>query len=48
MVCVGGDGTVTKVISHMMTKIQKDEGVDMRLNVTPVKSPVPIGIIPTG
>jgi len=45
---VGGDGTVSKVISHLLDKIQKDNGIELHSTTNPLHAPIPVGIIPTG
>ena len=45
---MGGDGTVTAVISNLLTKAQKDSGIDTRPDFRPTKLDVTIGIIPVG
>ncbi|KAH9489706.1 hypothetical protein Btru_037467 [Bulinus truncatus] len=46
--CMGGDGTVSQLVNAVLTRSQKEKDIEMKPNVVPVKSPVPMGIIPIG
>ena len=48
VVCVGGDGTVNKVINGLLNRIQEVDGIEMKSGVSPHKSRLPVGIIPLG
>ena len=48
IVCVGGDGTVHRVINHLLNKQQRESGTEMTPHLTPLKLRPKIGIIPTG
>lgn len=50
IVCVGGDGTVGRVVTAMLNRVQADEGVNVEeeTGFTAKCCPLPIGIIPTG
>uniref|UniRef100_A0A2C9LK89 DAGKc domain-containing protein n=1 Tax=Biomphalaria glabrata TaxID=6526 RepID=A0A2C9LK89_BIOGL len=48
IVCMGGDGTVNHLVNALLTRAQKEKDIEMKHNITPVKCPIPLGIIPTG
>ncbi|XP_067843771.1 ceramide kinase-like protein isoform X3 [Heptranchias perlo] len=48
VVCVGGDGTVSEVAHALLLRAQIDAGRDIDSNFTPVRAPLPLGIIPAG
>ncbi|XP_041056185.1 ceramide kinase-like protein [Carcharodon carcharias] len=48
VVCVGGDGTASEVAHGLLLRAQIDAGRDIDSNFTPVRAPLPLGIIPAG
>ncbi|XP_069792337.1 ceramide kinase-like protein [Narcine bancroftii] len=48
VVCVGGDGTASEAARALLLRAQIDAGKDVDSNFTPVKAPLPLGIIPAG
>eukprot|EP00062_Callorhinchus_milii_P005931 gi/632945903/ref/XP_007888293.1/ PREDICTED: ceramide kinase-like protein [Callorhinchus milii] len=48
VVCVGGDGTASEVVHGVLLRAQMDAGRDTDSNFTPVRAPLPLGIIPAG
>ena len=48
IVAMGGDGTVSSVLTAMMNKTQKDADIDMKKQTNAARCSVPLGIIPIG
>ncbi|XP_048454517.1 ceramide kinase-like protein [Rhincodon typus] len=48
LVCVGGDGTASELAHGLLLRAQIDAGRDIDSNFTPVRAPLPLGIIPAG
>lgn len=48
IVCVGGDGTVSKVVNELLTRVQKDHDVSLKPGCCVIRPTVPVGIIPVG
>ncbi|XP_063174178.1 ceramide kinase-like protein [Candoia aspera] len=48
VVCVGGDGTVSEIAHGLLVRAQVDAGKNCDNALVPVKSQVPLGIIPAG
>lgn len=48
ILCVGGDGTVNRVVNGLLNRIQEIGGIEMNAGVVPHKSRLPVGIIPLG
>ncbi|XP_043929648.1 ceramide kinase-like protein [Protopterus annectens] len=48
VVCVGGDGTASEVAHSLILRAQMDAGTDANSIFTPVRAPLPLGIIPAG
>ncbi|KFU88617.1 Ceramide kinase-like, partial [Chaetura pelagica] len=48
VVCVGGDGSVSEVAHGLLLKAQIDAGKDTDYVRSPVRAPVPLGVIPAG
>ncbi|XP_072435182.1 ceramide kinase-like protein isoform X3 [Chiloscyllium punctatum] len=48
LVCVGGDGTASEVAHGLLLRAQIDAGRDIDSNFTPVRAPLPLGVIPAG
>lgn len=48
VVCVGGDGSISEVAHGLLLKAQMDAGKETDYILTPVRAPVPFGIIPAG
>uniref|UniRef100_A0A8C4UPJ8 Ceramide kinase like n=1 Tax=Falco tinnunculus TaxID=100819 RepID=A0A8C4UPJ8_FALTI len=48
VVCVGGDGSVSEVAHGLLLKAQIDAGKDTNYIATPVRAPIPLGVIPAG
>lgn len=45
---MGGDGTASEVARALLLRAQIDAGKDVDSNFTPVRAPLPLGIIPAG
>ena len=46
---MGGDGTLLEILNVLLTKVQKEAGVDYDQPTSKLKPlEVPIGVIPTG
>lgn len=48
MVCVGGDGTASETAHGLLVRAQMDAGKNCDNALVPVKSQLPLGIIPAG
>ncbi|XP_064420108.1 ceramide kinase-like protein [Latimeria chalumnae] len=48
VVCVGGDGSASEVAHGLLLRAQMDAGRDTDSIFTPVRAPLPLGIIPAG
>uniref|UniRef100_A0A8D0HIX5 DAGKc domain-containing protein n=1 Tax=Sphenodon punctatus TaxID=8508 RepID=A0A8D0HIX5_SPHPU len=48
VVCVGGDGSASEVVNGLLLRAQMDAGRDTDNILTPVRAPLPLGIIPAG
>uniref|UniRef100_A0A8C5SKJ3 DAGKc domain-containing protein n=1 Tax=Laticauda laticaudata TaxID=8630 RepID=A0A8C5SKJ3_LATLA len=48
VVCVGGDGTVSEIAHGLLVRAQMDAGKNCDNAFVPVKSQLPLGIIPAG
>ena len=48
IVAVGGDGTANKVADALLKRAQKEYDVELKPGLSPVKAPLPLGIIPQG
>ncbi|NXO00373.1 CERKL protein, partial [Rhinopomastus cyanomelas] len=48
MVCVGGDGSVSEIAHGLLLKAQIDAGKNTDCISTPVRAPIPLGVIPAG
>ncbi|XP_032093140.1 ceramide kinase-like protein [Thamnophis elegans] len=48
VVCVGGDGTVSEIAHGLLVRAQMDAGKNCDNALVPVKSQLPLGIIPAG
>lgn len=46
--CCGGDGTVNKLATALLNRVHALKKVDMKPGFNPIKSNLPLGIIPTG
>ncbi|KAG9489636.1 hypothetical protein GDO78_005538 [Eleutherodactylus coqui] len=47
-ICVGGDGSVREVVHGLLLRAQMDAGKAMNGSLSPVRAPLPLGIIPAG
>jgi diacylglycerol kinase family enzyme len=45
---MGGDGTVNKVVHHLLNKVQELEHREKRMGFTPARSTLPVAILPIG
>jgi len=48
VVAMGGDGTANKVVDGLLTASQRYRDVEVKPGFTPVRSRLPVGIIPCG
>ncbi|XP_029461778.1 ceramide kinase-like protein [Rhinatrema bivittatum] len=48
VVCVGGDGSASEVAHGLLLRAQMDAERDISSTFTPVRAPLPLGIIPAG
>ncbi|XP_075465028.1 ceramide kinase-like protein isoform X2 [Ascaphus truei] len=48
IVCVGGDGSASEVVHGLLLRAQMDAGRNTDSIFTPVRAPLPLGIIPAG
>ncbi|XP_073162163.1 ceramide kinase-like protein isoform X2 [Lepidochelys kempii] len=48
VVCVGGDGSTSEIAHGLLLRAQMDAGRDTDYILSPVKAPLPLGIIPAG
>ncbi|XP_007422359.2 ceramide kinase-like protein [Python bivittatus] len=48
VVCVGGDGTVSEIAHGLLVRAQVDAGKNCDNALVPVRSQIPLGIIPAG
>ncbi|CAH2305872.1 ceramide kinase [Pelobates cultripes] len=48
ILCVGGDGSVSEVTHGLLLRAQMDAGKNTNANFTPVRAPLPLGIISAG
>ncbi|XP_053327920.1 ceramide kinase-like protein [Spea bombifrons] len=48
VVCVGGDGSASEVAHGLLLRAQMDAGKNTNSNFTPVRAPLPLGIISAG
>ncbi|XP_044522409.1 ceramide kinase-like protein [Gracilinanus agilis] len=48
IICVGGDGSASEVAHGLLLRAQMDAGIDTNYILTPVRTPLPLGIIPAG
>nr|XP_008176526.1 ceramide kinase-like protein isoform X1 [Chrysemys picta bellii] len=48
VVCVGGDGSTSEIAHGLLLRAQMDAGRDTDYILSPVRAPLPLGIIPAG
>ncbi|XP_043852660.1 ceramide kinase-like protein isoform X3 [Dromiciops gliroides] len=48
VICVGGDGSASEVAHGLLLRAQMDAGIDTNYILTPVRTSLPLGIIPAG
>ncbi|KAM3915908.1 ceramide kinase-like protein [Leptodactylus fuscus] len=48
IVCVGGDGSVSEVAHGLLLRAQMDAGKTINGSMSPVRAPLPLGVIPAG
>uniref|UniRef100_K7F246 Ceramide kinase like n=1 Tax=Pelodiscus sinensis TaxID=13735 RepID=K7F246_PELSI len=48
VVCIGGDGSTSEVAHGLLLRAQMDAGRDTDYILSPVRAPLPLGIIPAG
>ncbi|XP_031816233.1 ceramide kinase-like protein isoform X3 [Sarcophilus harrisii] len=48
IICVGGDGSASEVAQGLLLRAQMDAGIDTNYILTPVRTSLPLGIIPAG
>ncbi|XP_066202664.1 ceramide kinase-like protein [Saccopteryx leptura] len=48
VVCVGGDGSTSEVAHALLLRTQKNAGMEADSILTPVRAPLPLGVIPAG
>uniref|UniRef100_A0A8C5MCZ6 Ceramide kinase like n=1 Tax=Leptobrachium leishanense TaxID=445787 RepID=A0A8C5MCZ6_9ANUR len=48
IVCIGGDGSASEVLHGLLLRAQMDAGKNTNTSFTPVRAPLPLGIIAAG
>ncbi|XP_032639703.1 ceramide kinase-like protein isoform X2 [Chelonoidis abingdonii] len=48
VVCIGGDGSTSEIAHGLLLRAQMDAGRDTDYILSPVRAPLPLGIIPAG
>ncbi len=48
VLCVGGDGTVNRVVNGLLNRVQEVDGIEMKCGINPHRSRLPVGVIPLG